>query len=308
MPRVSHPCAAADTPQSRLAESARRSMVRATQQANRRRARPRWAVPARKIALRLSPFLLLAGIVGVTFSNGTLPAAWQSVCNWYFDSTARAGMSVAEVYVIGRQEADRDEVLQAVGVQRGSPILAFDPHETQHRLEAIAWIASATVERRLPDTIIVRLTERVPMAIWQHEKALRLVDADGHVLSTERLDRWDRLMLLVGAEAPERAGELFTLMKAEPDLASRVEAATLINGRRWDLKLDNGVDIRLPELDAASALRRLAAVQKSGQLLERDVVAVDLRMPDRLAVQTSAAAAERRRAAAAVAALPPKKA
>lgn len=296
MPRVTHSDALMpDNPRARMAESARRNTVKAAQRANRRRAMPRWALPALRVGLRAAPALVLAAVGAWGWTSGRLPAAWETTSEAFLTHSAASGLAVQEVLVTGRKESDRAAVLAALGVERGTPILSFDPQAARAALESIPWVAAATVERRLPDTIFVKIVERTPMAIWQHGQKLHLVDADGVVLSDRDLARWGDLPMLVGADAPKRGKELLHLLQSEPSIGQRVQAAVLVGGRRWDLRLDNGIDVRLPEHGLGDALRQLATVQQTNKLLERDVVAIDLRVPDRLSVQTSAAAAEARR-------------
>ena len=38
---------------------------------------------------------------------------------------------------------------------------------------------SAAIERRLPGTLFVRLVERHPLAVWQHDGKQELIDRDG---------------------------------------------------------------------------------------------------------------------------------
>jgi len=282
-------------PRERLAESTRRMTELAARRASRRRALPRWAFPALRIAARVVPSLALVGLAAWGWSSGHVPLAMESARVTLLETSAAAGLSVGEVLVKGRRETDGALILEALGIERGMPMLAFDPHEAQARLEQIPWIASATVERHLPDTIFVQVVERAPMALWQHAQKLHLVDAEGTVLTDRNLERWADLPLLVGADAPARGRELLALLASEPSIAERVEAAVLVGGRRWDLRLDNGVDVRLPETGVAAALSQLALVQQTNRVLEKDIVVVDLRVPDRLVVQTSATAAERRR-------------
>jgi len=285
----------ADTPRSRLAERSRNATLNAARKANRRRAVPRWATTALKASAVLLPVAAVAGMAVWGWTSGALPAAYARAEAGFIAASADAGLTVQEVFVQGRKEAAPDALLTAVGVTRGDPILAFDPHAAQQRLEAIPWVASATVERRLPDTIFVSIVERTPMAVWQVDRRLRLVDADGVVLTEENLTRWADLPMLVGENAPARGKDLLQLLASEPLIGEQVEAAVLVGGRRWDLRLKNGVDIRLPETEVGAALRQLAMVQQTNRVLEKDIVAVDLRMPDRLVVQTSAEAAAARR-------------
>ncbi|MQP67119.1 FtsQ-type POTRA domain-containing protein [Niveispirillum sp. SYP-B3756] len=295
MPRVTPADAIPDNPRARFAETARRATLRAAQEANRRRAMPRWAGPAMRIGRTAAPLLLLAAVGAWAWASGQAAMLTSTVTDRFMHASVDAGLSVGEVFVQGRKRTAKTDMLAALGVQRGSPILAFDPHAARLALEQIPWVAEARVERRLPDTIFIAIKERKPMALWQHDRQLRLVDADGVVLTDEDLSRWPNLPMLVGADAPARGPELLRRLAAEPTIGERVEAAILVAGRRWDLKLKNGVDVRLPEHEVPEALHQLALIQQTNQILDKDVVAIDLRMPDRLAIQTSAMAADQRR-------------
>ena len=300
MPRVSHdlihPCAPGEPgPRARMAAASRRTTEQAARRASRRRALPRWTFTAVRTALVAAPLAAIAGLGLWAWSSGTLETAAASVRDGTLAVTARAGLAVDEVLVKGRKEADRQAILAALGVERGTPMLAFDPHAARAAIEAIPWVDSATVERRMPDTVFVSIVERQPMAIWQHDQKLHLVDADGVVLADRGLERFPDLPILVGADAPRHGRALLDTLAAEPQIARRVEAAVLVGGRRWDLRLDNGISVKLPENDYAAALRSLSTIEQTNRVLDRDIVAVDLRVPDRLVVQTSAEAAQRRK-------------
>jgi cell division protein FtsQ len=64
--------------------------------------------------------------------------------------------------------------------------------------------------------------------------------------------------------------------------------------RRWNLRLKNGIDVRLPETNVEQALDRLVALDREKKILSRDVLAIDLRLPDRVTVRLSDAAAAAR--------------
>ncbi len=126
------------------------------------------------------------------------------------------------------------------------------------------------------DQILVEGRNRVPAR-----------DAKGAVVQDEA-GEFAHLPIVVGDDAPAHAEALLFLLATEPDLQKRVTAAVRVGGRRWNLKLDNGIDVRLPEEDAASAWSRLATLERDNKLLSRDVVAIDLRLPDRLIVRVGA--------------------
>ena len=150
-------------------------------------------------------------------------------------------------------------------------------------LEAIDWVASATVERRLPDTLYVTLKERRAVAIWQNGTEYTLIDRDGRTVRASRMPPGaETLLLLGGAGAPEHVGELLLLLAYEPTVARQLRAAVWVGQRRWNLILTNGVEIWLPEEDAVAALKQLAILDTQHKLLSREFGVVDLRLPDKL--------------------------
>lgn len=195
----------------------------------------------------------------------------------------------------GREQSEAYEVLAALKVRQGQPILGLDLERARTDLEALPWVSAAAVERRLPGTLFVRLRERQPLALWQHRQTLRVIDDNGAVLKGQRIGRFASLPIVVGANAAANAPALLAELKRFPELMGRVEAALWIGDRRWDLRLKNGVAVRLPEVDVVPALERLAAAAESAALLDRNIVAVDLRLPERLVVQKAATVYPRRK-------------
>jgi cell division protein FtsQ len=98
----------------------------------------------------------------------------------------------------------------------------------------------------------------------------------------------------VGAGAATRAKEFLALLDRHPDLRETVRASVLIGERRWNLRLKNGVNVRLPEAGVARALDQLAALDREKNLLARDISLVDLRLPDRVTLRLSESVAQAR--------------
>lgn len=234
----------------------------------------------------IATVLLSAGGTGYwLWASGRVADAVAGAEHRVIGWTAESGLVISAVQVEGRQETPSREVMAALGVHMGQPILDFDPKTAKARLEKIGWIREATVERRLPGTIVVRLVERQPVALWQRDEKLYLVDGTGTVILSSGLGRFSHLPMVVGEDAAKNTSALFTMLALAPNLESRVSAAVRVGERRWDLHLDNGVVVRLPEDGAAEAWQRLAEIEHEHRLLERDIVAVDLRIGKRLIVQ-----------------------
>jgi cell division protein FtsQ len=201
--------------------------------------------------------------------------------------TADAGFTVQEVVVQGRRRAQGDHILNALGYGRGDPMLAVDPATAKARLEALDWVEIAAVGRRFPDRIHLVINERQPLALWQRDRRLVLVDHAGQVIAGQDPRDFPNLPLVVGDDGPAHLPALQEVVAGDTELAARIVAAIRVGGRRWNLRLDNGIDVRLPETGERAAWERLVALQQRHEVLERDIAMIDLRLPDRMVVRLS---------------------
>jgi cell division protein FtsQ len=198
-------------------------------------------------------------------------------------TTASLGLRVAQVKFEGRVKTPESLLRAAVGVAPGDPILTYSLQAARTRIESLTWVQSATVERQLPDTLLVQLVERRPFAVWQNEGKFRLIDRDGQIVTDSDVASFaHELPLVVGAGAPEAAAALLDALAAQPAILPRVTASVRVGERRWNLRLANGADVLLPEGAEAAALRRLADLQATHAILDRPLQTIDLRLPDRL--------------------------
>lgn len=205
--------------------------------------------------------------------------------------TRRAGFSVNDILVEGRSNTEREEIMQVLGVEKGAPILAFNPHEALGRLKNIPWVKNGSVERRLPGTIFVRLNERKPIAIWQNNKAFKLIDGEGHVLRDMAKDEPRTLPLVVGEGAQKAAADLLSQIINYPAITAPFKAAVRVSSRRWDLHMGENakgepIVIKLPEENLAAALENLNKSITEQHILERNILGIDLRMDGRMIVET----------------------
>ncbi|HVC51023.1 MAG TPA: FtsQ-type POTRA domain-containing protein [Stellaceae bacterium] len=254
--------------------------------------RRRMTRETRRALLWASPLAVCVGIYGLVMLSRTPAGAdvFAQVGDAAIAVTARMGLVVDNIEVTGRETTERATIIAALGAERGTPILAVDPGRAKQKLQALPWVRSAAIERRLPGTLFVRLVERKPLAVWQHDGKQQLIGRSGEVIPVTDLSRFSRLPTVVGADAPAHARELLDMLASEPKLAARVTAAIRVGGRRWDLRIDHAIDVMLPEEDPAAAWERLGEAERSNDLLQRDVRTIDLRLPDRLVIRTIAAA------------------
>ncbi|HTW70098.1 MAG TPA: cell division protein FtsQ/DivIB [Acetobacteraceae bacterium] len=203
--------------------------------------------------------------------------------------TAFAGLRIEHIEFEGRQNTPEPLLRAALGVTRGEPILGFSLDAARKRIETLSWVKEATVERRLPSTIVVNIEERRPFAIWQNDNTFALIDRAGNVVASHQdLTHFRNLPLVVGLGAPQAAAPLIDALTARPALQKYVVAAVRVGERRWNLLMTSGANVMLPEGHEIAALDRLVQLQQTHDLLDRPLVAIDMRLPDRLVLRPKA--------------------
>ena len=205
-----------------------------------------------------------------------------------------AGFRITAVAINGRKQLTQDEVLAIGGVNGRSSLLFLGAASVRDRLKANPWIADATVLKLYPGQLQIDISERSAFALWQQDGRLSVISDDGAVLEPYVSQRFLSLPLVVGKGAETRARDFLALLARYPQVRAVTKAAIFVGERRWNLRLKDGLDIRLPENDVGNALAALSKLDREDRLFSRDIVAVDMRLPDRLTVQLSEDAAKAR--------------
>lgn len=275
---------------------------------------PAWLLRWQRVARRWGPVLidlpvprgagatavalLLLGSVSYGVVRGghqqELAANVQDLCDGIANSF---GFRISEVALAGEHELGRERILDSAGITERTSLLFLDAGQTRERLLSNPWVAEATVLKLYPGRLRIEIKEREAFALWQRDGRVALIAADGTVLETYVPQRFTALPLVVGQGAERLAPDMLALTARYPGIARQVEASVLVAERRWNLHLKGGVEVLLPESSPERALQTLVDLDHAKKLLSRDIVAVDLRLPDRVTVRQSDAAAAARDAA-----------
>jgi cell division protein FtsQ len=205
-----------------------------------------------------------------------------------------AGFRITTVAINGRKQLSQDEILAVGGVNGRSSLLFLDAAAVRDRLKGNPWIADATVIKYYPGGLQIDIVERTAFALWQQNGKLSVIADDGAVLEPYVSRRFLSLPLVVGKGAETHARDFLALLARYPQVNSVTKAAIYVGERRWNLRTKDGLDIRLPENDVGNALATLSRLDKEDRLFSRDIVAIDMRLSDRLTVQLSDDAAKAR--------------
>ena len=196
----------------------------------------------------------------------------------WLGTTSESGLVVQKLSSDGRVWTSVDDLRTVLDGLRGTNILAVDIDQTRRQIEELPWVKSASVHRRLPDTLHVSLTERQPLALAEGDQGrLVLIDQDGEPVEVRDLRPFRDLPTVAGDGAGRHAGDLLALIRTEPSLSKRVTGARRIGDRRWNVWIDGRIEVRLPDDHAADAWSKLAAIQAEQSLLDRAIVQIDMR-------------------------------
>jgi len=195
------------------------------------------------------------------------------------------GFVVKYVDVVGEGRVQEDKIRQMLGVRPGDYLFDMNVENAQERIQSLSWVNTVVVRRLWPDRIVVHINERRPYALWQNNQKIHVVDNTGAVISPADAREFAHLPFVVGPGAAPHAQTVWTMLKAHPDVLDRTEAVVFVGGRRWDIVLNDGLRILLPEQNPVAALHRFNTYNQQYGLLNLNLQRVDMRVKGRLTLK-----------------------
>jgi len=250
-------------------------------------------------SLSLHRFFLASGFIAIAvlwiwiyFNASLLTATFLTNFEKYM---SKIGFTLEDVVVEGRTRTDKGHILSLLKLSRGASLFALDLPKAREKLETVPWIKAAHVERKLPHTLLIRLVEKDPVSLWQHQGKFYLMDRDGDLLATKEPYQYKELPIVTGEKAPHHIEELCELLAQVPPLQARITGATYLSSGRWDLKLDHAIDIKLPEKTPEKALTYLLKLENTHHFINEDIVIIDLRIPGQLILRLTPEAVKKKK-------------
>ena len=234
----------------------------------------------RRPILLLSCSLAVVAVAAGIWRGGYIGAAAGAAENRVQHRLADEGFAVRKVSLSGEEQTSADSAYGALAIQPGDPMFGIDPAAARSRLLALPWVRDAEVRRQFPDAVSVRLIEKRPFALWRSGGAFWVVERSGAAITTADRSAFPHLPLLLGEGAPGAAAPIIDALAKQTAVAARLQAIERIGDRRWDLHLNGGVVVRLPEEQWEHQLVELETLIVEKGVLERDIETIDLRYPD----------------------------
>lgn len=237
----------------------------------------------------LTAWLGFAGAAGLMavflLTGGRAETLRSGVVNFTDARIASIGINLQNVRLQGVSDVAREDIRKALRFERGQPLALMDLDKVKTDVESVGWVKSAVVRRQLPDQLIITVTERPRLAVWQYQNKTYVIDDTGKVIPEARSGNFIDLPLVVGEEANATSADILRLMQARPELMSKVWALVRVDTRRWDIRLKNNTIIKLPALDQDEALNRLDVLISQQRVLDQGLAVIDLRDPNALVVK-----------------------
>jgi cell division protein FtsQ len=235
--------------------------------------------------MALSGVLIVLVLLGALFASGMIGRSYHAIGRRIDTVTADAGFAISDIYITGNRRTPHQQILEVLGMKPGQSIFSADLWSARQRLSRLEWIASAELHRRYPDAIFITLVEKRPFALWQPpadakgEAPIYVVERNGGPITSHEIEKFRHLPKLVGAGAPQAAADLVDAVAAHRAIAARIAAYSRVSMRRWNLILDDGVVVQLPEIGWQKELDALEHLIIDGSILEHDITEIDLRSP-----------------------------
>ena len=245
-----------------------------------------WAAQLRAARHRLSYLfkmtaITLAGLACLAIAAlgvfGQLDDASEMAIAQTRSQLTSAGYTIGWLDVVGSTHYTSDEVASLIGIEPGIGLSELDLESAKATLEAQSWIKSAELARLWPNRLAVIIDERQAFAVWQNEQIHHVIDATGQIIVDADPIDYSDLPQLVGLGANEQAGDFVPALLSYQRIASVTTHILRVGERRWSLRLVNGTEVLLPQVEATSALATLNALDQERGLLDYDAQIIDFR-------------------------------
>jgi cell division protein FtsQ len=235
---------------------------------------------ARRPIAHMTGLLIAMSFIAALFVGGYVSGAFKSVGRGVDSLIADAGFGISAIRLSGNVHTQPSSVITALGFEPGQSIFGADIQSARGRLLALDWVADVQVRRQYPDSIAVAIVEKLPFALWQSTDGLYVVERSGRVITKTQASAFSGLPMFIGDGAPALGAELVDAIAQHRAVVARVKAMQRVSERRWNLLLDDGVVVKLPETGWAKQLDELEHLIVDKGVLERDIKEIDLRSSD----------------------------
>lgn len=243
----------------------------------------------RKSRLIMSRVLFLTKMMVVTAFLSSFIWLYNNInpiIDEFYGFTADLGFVVNDLTIEGQKYTTSDKISKIIKIKPGMPIFAVSLPALKVRLESINWIKYAVVERKLPDSLHIKVVERTPIALGQKNRKLYIIDDEGVIINDKNnIKDYLNLPIIIGDGAEIYANSLINTLKVEPELFKHITSIIRVSERRWNIRLDDKLEIKMPEENFEKSWQTVIKLYKKNELLDANISSLDLRIPNKIFVE-----------------------
>ena len=165
----------------------------------------------------------------INFSNGDIYKKINVVGNKY--TSYEDVIEITKQYTIDNKNFNNKEVINAI----------------KNQIQALPWIEEVIIGISLQDSLNINIKEHQPFAIWEDQDKKYIVSKDGEIIAASNIEKFNNLLILTGKNAYKNVKSLFNILAIDPSISQNVYSATWVGGRRWDIRFENGLLVKLPK-------------------------------------------------------------
>ncbi len=222
------------------------------------------------------------------FQPKILDKFYNKASSYFFYYLSLDNHEFNQINISGNQRVSKDEIIAIV-----NSVKKDFSHEEEFKYQTsiqnlideirsnLRWIKEVTISRSLPNILNITIVEYEPFAIWQSSDKKYIIDRDGNTIPFEDLEEVEKMVILSGNGANIHARSLFNIFAIDSTLSQNVYSATWVGNRRWNIRFENGLLIKLPENDIAQGWQNLIKIyEMPGSIIGLKVI--DLRIKDKI--------------------------
>lgn len=240
--------------------------------------------PGFRLALRAGVPFCLTLMVGTIYlaDEGRRGAIAQAVADARTSIEERPEFMVNLMAIDGAEGTLAAEIRDTMPLEFPQSSFDLDLTDLRREITALPGVRTANVRIKPGGILHVDVTRRAPVAVWRNDAGLALVDEAGaHVAEVAARAAHPDLPLIAGDGAQNHVPQALELLRTAAALRERVRGVVRMGDRRWDVVLDRGQRVMLPEEQPLPALERVIALERAQEVLTRDVAIVDMRQGER---------------------------
>ncbi len=237
----------------------------------------------------LTLFVLIYGTLKI-FKPTYLDKIYKKSSFYFFHYLNLDNHEFSKINIVGNNRVKEEEIIEIIKEAEKHLTVSDQLNRNYQPLiqriitrikQDLPWVNRVVIIRNMPNNLNITITEYEPFAIWQDEGKKYVIDREGNAVLSENLEEFKHMVVLSGKGANIHARSLFNIFTIDPKLSSEVYSATWVGGRRWNIRLNNGLLIKLPERNINEAWQRLIKIYNTpGSIVGLKII--DLRIGDKL--------------------------